>query len=168
MFTIWSVIRWIHLLAAIAWIGGMLFIVLVLMPVLRSALPTTERTLLFARVGRRYGTLSWISLTLLVVTGFLNGERRGIRWTHLLDSDYGQTLALKLLLVAIVIVITLIHAIFFGPRITALAERARILDVDGTAGSSDSKRLQVASIALSAVNLLLNLIIVLLAASLVA
>ncbi|MDI3339456.1 MAG: DUF4149 domain-containing protein [Sphaerobacter sp.] len=167
MLTVWAVIRWVHLLAAIAWIGGMLFILLVLLPVLRRALPPTERTLLFARVGQRYGVLSWIALSILVVTGFLNGERRGIAWQHLLDSDYGRTLALKLLFVALVIVIALVHAFYFGRRIARLAEEAKARG-DDPALAAERRRLQRMSMALSGLSLLLNLAIVLLAAALVA
>lgn len=167
--TIWSVIRWVHIMSAITWIGGMLFIVLVLLPILIKALPKEDRTILFAKIAERYGVVSWIALTLLVITGVLNGEHRHIAWTHLADSSYGRTLGLKLIFVAIVIVITLVHALYYGRRITRLAEQAKALG-----GAVDPKlvreraKLQRLSIGLSSLNLLLNLIIVLLAASLVA
>ena len=168
MLWVWATIRWVHLLSAIAWIGGQLFIVLVLVPIMRSALPANERTLLFAKVGQRFAVVSWVALALLVVTGFLNGERRGIAWGRLLASSYGQRLAIKLGLVALVIVITLVHALYYGRRLTALAEQARDAAAVDEADARERRRLQRASIALSAVNLLLNLAIVLLAASLVA
>ncbi|MBX5445401.1 DUF4149 domain-containing protein [Sphaerobacter sp.] len=167
MIDIWSVIRWAHLLAAIAWIGGMLFILIVLLPVMRRSVPSTERTLLVAQVGERYGVLSWVALSILVVTGVLNGERRSVAWFHLLDGEYGRTLALKLLLVAIVIPITLVHAFYYGRRITRLAEQAKEYG-DDPALAAERRRLQRMSGILSAVNLLLNLAIVLLAAALVA
>ncbi|HET9015121.1 MAG TPA: DUF4149 domain-containing protein [Thermomicrobiaceae bacterium] len=168
MLWVWATIRWIHLLSAIAWIGGQLFIVLVLLPIMRAALPPDERTLLFAKVGERFAVVSWVALALLVVTGFLNGERRGIVWGELLDSSYGQRLAIKLGLVAVVIVITLVHALYFGQRLTTLAERARSSTTVDEAATRERRGLQRASILLSSVNLLLNLVIVLLAASLVA
>lgn len=166
MIDIWSVIRWVHLLSAIAWIGGMLFILLVLLPVMRRAMPPAERTVLFARVAERYGVLSWIALSILVVTGVFNGEHRGVAWMHLLDGEYGRTLALKLLLVAVVIPITLVHAFYFGRRITRLAEQAKDVG-DDPALAAQRRRLQRISGTLSAANLLLNLAIVLLAAALV-
>ena len=111
VFSIWSWIRWIHLVSAITWIGGQLFILVILLPIMRTALPRNERTLLFAQVGRRYAVVSWIALALLVVTGFFNGQRRGIDWSRLPDSTYGQILLAKLIIVAVVIVITLVHAL---------------------------------------------------------
>ena len=48
-----SVVLWLHLLAAVAWIGGMLFLATVLAPVTRN-IPSSERTELFSRVGRHF------------------------------------------------------------------------------------------------------------------
>ncbi len=166
--SIWSLIRWTHLVSAIVWIGGQLFILIVLLPIMRSALPRNERTLLFAEVGRRYAIVSWIALTLLVITGILNGQRRGIVWERLPDSTYGRILLAKLILVAIVIAITLVHALYYGRRITEIAEQVQAMDGDDTSMADERQHLQVMSGVLSGVNLLLNLVIVLLAASLVA
>jgi uncharacterized membrane protein len=166
--SIWTLVRWVHLLSAIAWIGGQLFILLVLLPIMRGALPRDERTILFARVGRRYGVVSWVALTLLIVSGFLNGERRHIAWEHLDASSYGRILAAKLVLVAVVIVVTLVHALYFGRRITQLAERAAALGRDDPEVAAERRRLGMISGILSGLNLLLNLAIVYFAAALVA
>jgi uncharacterized membrane protein len=166
--TIWALIRWLHLLGAIVWVGGQLFIVLVLLPVLRAAVPATERAIVFARVGRRYATVSWVALALLVVTGVLNAERRNLAWTRLTQHEYGRTLHYKLELVGVVIVLTLVHAFYFGRRLEALAQRARDLDGPDPELERQRRRLAISSGILSAVNLLLNLAIVLLAASLIA
>jgi uncharacterized membrane protein len=168
IFSIWSWVRWIHIMSAIAWIGGQLFILLILLPIMRTALPRNERTLVFAQVGRRYAVLSWIALTLLIITGVLNGERRSVSWEHLTDSGYGQILFTKLIFVAFVIVVTLVHALYFGRRITELAERSATIGYDDPKIAEERRRLQILSGVLSGLNLLLNLIVVLLAAALVA
>lgn len=169
IFSLWALARWLHLLAAITWIGGQLFILIVLLPIMRGALPRDERVLLFARVGRRYGLVSWVALSVLIVTGVINGQRRGVNWAHLFQAgSYGQILGAKLVLVAVVIVVTIVHAGYFGRRMTTLAERARALGSDDPALAAERRRLQVISGVLSGLNLLLNLAIVLLAAALVA
>jgi uncharacterized membrane protein len=165
--TIWALARWLHLLAAIVWIGGQIFIVAVMLPVLRGALPAEERALLVAQVGRRFWNLSGLALLTLVVTGIINGERRHVAWSRLTEYPYGRTLHLKLTLVGIVVVVSLVHTLYFGHRLEALAERARALDAD-PALARQRRRLQIWSGTLSALNLLLNVAIVLLAASLVA
>ena len=57
-----------HIIAAIAWIGGMLFVALVLVPVLRRG-PRELRAALLDRVGRRFRTVGWAAIAVLLVTG---------------------------------------------------------------------------------------------------
>lgn len=168
LISIWAVVRWLHLLAAMVWVGGMIFMFIVLLPALRPVQPPVERTLLFARIGQRYATVSWVALLTLIVTGILNGERRRLDWLHLLDSEYGQTLHLKLELVGVTLLLTAVHAFYFGRRLTAIAERARAMGEDSAEAAEGHRKLQIMSGVLSAANLLVNLFIVLLAASLIA
>jgi uncharacterized membrane protein len=65
-------IRWVHVLSAIVWVGGMLFIALVLVPTARALDDATLRTRLIQESGYRFRTIGWIALALLVVTGLLN------------------------------------------------------------------------------------------------
>lgn len=65
-------IRWVHVLAAITWVGGMLFIALVLVPTVRALDDERIRTRLMQESGYRFRTIGWIALALLVVTGLLN------------------------------------------------------------------------------------------------
>lgn len=162
----WAVVRWLHLVAAMAWVGGQLFLFLILLPVVRRALPPPQRTLLVAQLGRRFALLSWIALALLLVTGVLNGERRGVDWESLpaAQSTYGQVLFAKLCLVAVVIVLTLVHGLILGPRLTRLAAQAAGHDPQAEA---HRRRLARISALVSVMNLLLNLGIVYLAARLV-
>jgi copper resistance protein D len=66
------VVRWIHVLSAITWVGGMLFIALVLVPAVRTFDDARLRTRLVQETGSRFRTVAWIALALLVVTGLLN------------------------------------------------------------------------------------------------
>jgi uncharacterized membrane protein len=65
-------IRWVHVLSAITWIGGMLFIALVLVPTARALDDATLRRRLIQESGYRFRTIGWIALAILVVTGLLN------------------------------------------------------------------------------------------------
>lgn len=152
-------------MSAIAWVGGMIFMGLILIPVMRKALPSIERTLLFDKVGYRYGMVSTVALLLLLVTGYLNGEHRHVDWAHLTETGYGQILALKLMLVGLVLGVTIVHS-FVGRRITALTERARDLGAADSGAAQQRRKFQIFSIVLSISNLSLNLVIVLLAAAL--
>ena len=52
----------LHILSAIIWIGGMLFLALVVVPTTRG-LPPSERAALFGAVGRRFRRVGWICIT---------------------------------------------------------------------------------------------------------
>lgn len=165
MISVWVIIRWVHLMSAIAWVGGMIFMGLILIPVMSKALPSIERTLLFDKVGYRYGMVSSVALLLLLVTGYLNGQYRQVEWAHLMDSGYGQILALKLMLVALVIGVTIVHS-FVGRHITVLTEKARDLGAADGKTAVQRRQFQRFSIVLSVTNLSLNLVVVMLAAAL--
>jgi uncharacterized membrane protein len=93
-------IMWIHLVAAIAWIGGMLFLWLVLRPVLSSASSGAEGLATLRRVEERFKTIRWASLLTLLVTGVYNLIHEG--GSARLESSWGGVLMIKLLFVAIV------------------------------------------------------------------
>ncbi len=65
-------LRWLHVLAAIAWIGGMLFIALVLVPVTRRLEDRALRVRLVHAVGVRFRAVGWIALGVLLATGLAN------------------------------------------------------------------------------------------------
>jgi uncharacterized membrane protein len=62
-------VRFIHLLAVVTWVGGMLFIALVLVPITRRLEDAALRTRLVQDSGRRFRTVGWIALGLIVATG---------------------------------------------------------------------------------------------------
>ncbi len=64
--------RWLHLLAAITWVGGMLFIALVFVPVTRRPPDPALRGRLVREAGRRFRSVGWIALGLLVLSGLAN------------------------------------------------------------------------------------------------
>ena len=158
---IWAgLVLWLHLLAAIFWVGGQLFLVLVMLPVLRRELSDSERTRIAAGAGRRFSVLSVGALAVLVVTGLLNAAVHGISWPILSNTAWGHVLAAKAALVALVIVLTGVHGVYYGRRLERLATG---MANDG-GGLRRRQVLQRQSIRISAANLALNLLIVGLAA----
>ncbi len=159
----WAIIRWLHLVAMAFWLGGQLFLFLVVRPVLRQELQRTDQTRLTATLGRRFSRLAWPSLGVLVVTGWLTGEHRGVQWSTLPFSSswYGHLLLAKMFLVALMLGLTLLHGRYLGPRLSALAASSDPL------ARQRYRALLQRSILVSTLNLLLTLLVVLLSARLV-
>jgi uncharacterized membrane protein len=108
---------WIHLVAAITWIGGMLFHRLVLNPALaRVSMPAKGPELLpgiLARIESRYKTLRWLSLATLLATGIVLLIHEG--GSARLESTWGAWLMLKLFFVLMVIGLTAILDVGMAP-----------------------------------------------------
>lgn len=106
----------LHLLAATAWVGGLLFFVFAVVPAARAA-PTTD---IPARLGRAFRPVAWTALTTLVVTGPLLLVVQGLGSAVLRPAfwrgPFGWTLGVKLFLVLVVLALTLWHDIVLGPR----------------------------------------------------
>jgi putative copper export protein len=110
----------LHLLAALFWVGGMLFLVLIIGPFLMTIEPK-ERSRVYQFVGQKYRRLGWIAIITLLVTGMLNLYYLGIPLSSIgnstfLSAPYGRTLLIKLILVTIIIISSLIHDFYLGPK----------------------------------------------------
>lgn len=125
MRTLYLLSVWLHLLAASVWIGGMAFLALVLVPVLRRPENRRSAASLFHWTGVRFRAVGWACLGLLVLTGIFQLGVRGFGWRDLLGGRLwagpaGRILALKLFLVAGVLGLSAVHDFAIGPRATAL------------------------------------------------
>jgi putative copper export protein len=111
---------WLHILAATTWLGGMIFLVLVVVPTLRRG----ERALAAAVMrdsGRRFRTVGWTCFAVLIVTGSFNAWWRGVRLHMLFDpswtaTTFGRALILKLSAFLVVLALSVRHDFFVGPR----------------------------------------------------
>jgi copper resistance protein D len=108
---------WIHLTAAITWIGGMVFHRFVLRPAIgHISAPAKSQELLsgvLVRVETRYKTLRWLSLATLLVTGIVNLLNEG--GSARMETSWGAWLMLKLLFVLIVLGLTAIQDVGMAP-----------------------------------------------------
>lgn len=121
-------LTWLHLLAAISWIGGMVFLSLVLAPLLRNYKAAPEFMALFRSAARRFRFVVWGAIAVLLSTGPILLQWRGISsfdW-----SQWPQVLQVKIGLVGALLVLTFSHDLLLGPRIRkigAVPEGARTL-----------------------------------------
>lgn len=126
----------LHLASAIVWIGGSLFLALVLLPVLRkiaaqSAQGESNVGLppgVLGSVARRFRWMSWLCIVLLVATGFhILPSRYGIGFNDFftLGGHFVGTLQIKVALVAVVIWLSFMHDFLLGPYVNRLLEAAQ-------------------------------------------
>ena len=111
---------WLHLLAAIAWIGGMLLLSIVLVPVLRCEPFASQKAVLFRAIAGRFRAVVWGAIAVLLFTGPLLLHQRGIPIAD--PSGWPKILATKLGLVTILLLLTLIHDLILGPRVLQIAQ----------------------------------------------
>lgn len=104
----------LHVLGAVVWIGGMLFLGLVLTPVLRNR-PPVERAVLLNVVGQRFLKVAWAALAVLLLTGPTLWAIRAFQVTPLLVS--------KLILIGVILFFSLLHDFLIGPRLVAHLKR---------------------------------------------
>jgi copper resistance protein D len=112
----------LHLVAALTWLGGMLFFALVGAPALRTVEPASLRARLFREMGLRFRAVGWGAIGVLVVTGTAILYLRGmLAWSLLSDvawwrAPQGTALAWKLVSVALMLGLSAWHDFVAGPR----------------------------------------------------
>ncbi len=100
-------ITWAHLLAASIWVGGTLFIGLVIAPVLRSGLSDIERFNLTVRIGKRFNKVAVPAIAVLLATGVYKAVAVP---EFLLGTMYGGILFVKVGVVISMLITWLVHA----------------------------------------------------------
>jgi len=148
---------WLHILAAVIWIGGMLFLSLVAVPVLRQVDSPLLRTDLFRKMAWRFRRLVWVCLAVLILTGIVNVAYYGDTTP---GAPYLKVLGIKLGLVVVLVAMGVAHDFIIGPR----AARAQSRDGLRPTGT-DLLMVQLAPW-VGRLNLLLGVIILVLAAAL--
>lgn len=129
MRTLYHATVFLHVLAAVVWLGGM-FGLAVLAPVLRRAGDPATRQKLFQQVGRRFRTVGWACIGLLVLTGTAQLAWRGWWGMDVWGSaafwatDTGRALAWKLGAVCVMLAIQAVHDFRHGPRAGTLDPRS--------------------------------------------
>lgn len=104
------VIVWIHLVFSSIWVGGAIFLGIILAPFLKKTIPDiNKRISLMVTVGRRFNYLGGSSLIILVITGIYNARPFFNEPDLFLQTTYGYILMAKIILVIIMFAIYLIH-----------------------------------------------------------
>jgi putative copper resistance protein D len=129
----------LHLLAAAAWIGGLLAFALVAMPVFRREAFRSVSLDLIEQMGLRLRAVGWLALGTLALTGVFQAAQRAGGAEKLFDAEFwgsawGQLLVIKLAVFAAVAALAAWHDFAIGPRVVVAARERP--------ASADARRLR--------------------------
>lgn len=166
-----TLVMWLHLLAAVIWVGGMAFLAFVLGPYGRR-LPDEQRADLFRNVGRRFSRISWPLIAILIFTGPLSLYLRGVPPAQalgplFLSTSYGQSVLVKTILFTLIITLSAVHDFWIGPRVHRLLASLRGLpEEEREALRGQAHKMRRAASYIGRVNFILGLAVLYFAASL--
>lgn len=153
---------WIHLVAMAIFVGSQFLLAMAVVPALRTITNVDLRSDVMETLTRRFGYLGWGSLLLLILTGVGNIFDRQDLYDPVgvfdFDFRYAWLLTTKLILVAVVIVLTAWHSFALGPRL--LEEQRAASERPSAEADQRFSSLRRFSIIVSVVNLLIALAIV--------
>ncbi|MBX9657683.1 MAG: DUF4149 domain-containing protein [Nitrospiraceae bacterium] len=109
---------WIHLIAAVSWVGGTIFLSLVLAPSYRALASKPDAGALFRTTARRFRLVVWGAVAVLLLTGPMLVLPHG--WPLFELARWPSVLGVKLALVAALLLLTFAHDLVLGPRVQAI------------------------------------------------
>ncbi|CAG0978306.1 hypothetical protein FLAV_01626 [Flavobacteriales bacterium] len=104
-----------HVVSAAFWVGGMLFLPLVMLPGIKN---NPDKVSILYSTGLKFRFYGWFAMAILVITGILNMYLRGIPLTlqALTENTYGILVTYKLFLFAGIIAVSGFHDIMMGKK----------------------------------------------------
>ena len=126
-----AIVTWIHLISASIWVGGSIFLGVVLAPLLKKmSLSIEERLELMIKVGRRFNKIALPSLIILIGTGIYNSHLVLQSPEILFSSSYGAFLITKIVLVIALIITFAVHIRLFSKDIEQKISARQIADTE--------------------------------------
>src|SRR5262245_20373155 len=105
-----SLVTWIHLICSSIWVGGSIFIGVVLVPVLKTSTKSLEELVaLMVKVGRRFNKVTVPAFGILIATGIYNSRGFIGDPSMLLQTTYGIILLTKIILVVATVGTYVVH-----------------------------------------------------------
>lgn len=111
-----ALVDWFHLIAASLWVGGMMYVATIYLPILGRK-PLVERVQSLLRVLPYYSSLAITGIVVVAITGPLSATAHLSAWQQLFTSAYGRALAVKVVLVGALLITSAMHMFFLRPRL---------------------------------------------------
>ncbi len=137
-----------HMLASSTWIGGVVYVAFAVPVLLRSLSPDDHKTVL-PPVFRRFWALALVCIVTLFLSGLYNSWIQ-VTAPPAIATPYGETLVVKVVLVAALFVVAAVELLWLRPRLLDDAKAPRVL------GMAHKGQLALAVVVLLAVGFLAN------------
>jgi uncharacterized membrane protein len=121
-FLLRALILWLHLLAAMIWIGGLVFQLLVVFPTLARVAPTGDRIRLALSLEARFRVLVWPAVGMVLFTGLVNLMNvwyATVVTAGSISPTFMPILSMKLSLVVGMIALQAVQQFLVQPRLVA-------------------------------------------------
>ncbi len=116
-------VLWLHVIAAVIWVGGNLILAMVIVPHFKQHLPPVQRIQLLTQIGKRFEPIVWGCVGVLFFTGIINlFFAVDLTTSTPLAFAFMRTLLIKIGLFFVLMMLTALHGMFFGPRLAAAIE----------------------------------------------
>lgn len=126
----YKVVVYIHIISAIGWVGGILFLGLVAAPAARN-LDDEHRSLIMNDLGSRFVKVGYTLLAVLAITGIIQAGHYGATVTTFLNGsfftahEFGRRLGLKLLFIVLMLGVSVSHDFYVGPAAVRAAQAGK-------------------------------------------
>ncbi len=119
---IWTLVRFLHILGVAVWLGGMIFLGAVAVPIARATEGPQGGRVLITRVAQRFGALGGLAWVTILLSGGLLLNHRNVSFDDLTSSDYGRRILIKIILLFLIGFAVVVHSMWQGPRVRQLEE----------------------------------------------
>ncbi len=149
-----AITPWLHIVGVTMWVGPQFFLFIAAVPAVRSIEDGAARARVMRIITTRFGWMAWGALLLILLTGISQIFSEADDFDELLNFDYRWVnyFALKMVLVAVMVLLTAVHSFIVGPRQLAMMER-------GETGE-EAARFRRTSIILSSTILVLSIAVI--------
>lgn len=106
----------LHLVAVSLWVGGMIYLAVIYLPMLKSK-PWQQQAASLLDTLPRYSPLAIVGVVLMGLSGPLNAATRLVSWDQFFSTAYGRVLIVKILLVGAMLITSAIHVLVLRPRL---------------------------------------------------
>ena len=114
---------WLHVIAAVTWVGGNLILAMVIVPHFRQNLPPVQRIQLLTQIGKRFEPIVWGCIGILFFTGIVNiFSAVDLTSSTAISDAFMRTLLIKIGLFFVLVILTAMHSMIFAPRLAAAVE----------------------------------------------